>query len=278
MEKQNLVSVAWLAERLQEPDLVIADCRFTLGKPGQGLAAYTDAHIPGALYFDLEQDLSAPKSLHGGRHPLPDPEAMAALFSQAGIDASVTVVAYDDQDMAMAARLWWMLRYLGHDKVYVLDGGFPAWQKAGLPVTDEVTAPTARTFVAKPRPEMLADIDQVKERAPGTVLIDSRAGERYRGEMETIDPKAGHIPGAVNYFFKENLTAEGTMRPTGELKQRFSSLPAGEEIIVYCGSGVTACVNLLALHEIGRTDAKLYAGSWSDWCSYDLPVATGTKS
>jgi thiosulfate/3-mercaptopyruvate sulfurtransferase len=278
MEMKNLVSVEWLAERLQAPDMVIADCRFTLGKPGQGLREYTESHIPGALYFDLEQDLSAPKSLHGGRHPLPDTEALARLFSQAGIDESTIVVAYDAQDMAMAARLWWMLRYLGHEKVYVLDGGYPAWQKAGLPVTDEVTAPVARQFVPKPLPEMLVDIEAVKERSPGTVLIDSRAGERYRGEMETIDPKAGHIPGARNYFFKENLTADGLMRSPEELQKRFASLPANEEIIVYCGSGVTACVNLLALHEAGRTDAKLYAGSWSDWCSYELPVATGDES
>ncbi len=278
MSKQNLVSLAWLQEHLHDANLIIADCRFTLGKPGQGLSEYVDAHIPGAFYFDLEQDLSAAKEIHGGRHPLPSVETLEKLFSAAGIDETTTVIAYDAQDMAYAARLWWTLHYLGHQRVYVLDGGFAAWQAAGLPVTDEVPAqPTSRRFQANPQPQMLVNLEDVRASQETAALLDSRAGERYRGEMETIDPKAGRIPGAKHYFYKENIQANGTLRSAEELQQRFAPLAEKDEIIVYCGSGVTACVNILALYEAGRTDAKLYAGSWSDYCSYDLPVATGEE-
>ncbi len=274
----NLVTPGWLAERLHDPDVAVIDCRFTLGKPGQGLAEYRARHIPGALYFDLEQDLSGKKGAHGGRHPLPETDALVRLFSAAGIDHDVTVVAYDDQDMAMAGRLWWLLRYLGHDKVKVLDGGFAAWRREGLPLTDEIVTRKARTFEPNLRPGMLATVAHVQERAPHTPLLDSRAPERYRGDTEPLDPKAGHIPGARNYFFKENLTDNGTMRPADHLRERFAPVLDADQLIVYCGSGVTACVNLLALSEIGRSDAKLYLGSWSDWSSYDhLPVATGDE-
>lgn len=278
MSSQNLVSVAWLQEHLHDPNLVIADCRFTLGNPGQGLSEYVNSHIPGAFYFDLQQDLSAAKDVHGGRHPLASVETLEKLFAGAGIDETTTVVAYDAQDMAYAARLWWTLRYLGHQRVYVLDGGFAAWQAAGLPVTDEVPPqPTSRTFRATPQPQMLVNLEDIRATKGTAALLDSRAGERYRGEMETLDPKAGHIPGAKHFFYKENIQADGTLRSAEELQQRFAPLAEKEEIIVYCGSGVTACVNILALYEAGRTDAKLYVGSWSDYCSYDLPVATGDK-
>jgi thiosulfate/3-mercaptopyruvate sulfurtransferase len=275
VKQQNLVSVQWLSEHAGDPDLVIVDCRFDLSKPSQGFTDYLQSHIPGALYFHLEHDLSAPKSQHGGRHPLPDIESLVRLFSSAGIHEQTMVIAYDEQDLAMAARLWWLLRYLGHEKAAVLDGGFAAWRRAGLAVTDEVPTPTASTFNAKLRPDMLVTVEQVKTRDAQTALLDSRAGERYRGEVEPLDPKAGHIPGALHYFYKENLNPDGTLRTPAELKQRFAPLDEKKEIIVYCGSGVTACVNVLALYEAGRTDAKLYAGSWSDWCSFNLPVATG---
>lgn len=278
MQQKNLVSVEWLSQRAGDSNLVVVDCRFDLSKPNQGLNDYLQSHIPGALYFHLEHDLSAPISEHGGRHPLPDIESLEQLFSNAGIDERTMVVAYDDQDLSKAARLWWLLRYAGHENVAVLDGGFAAWLRAGLPVSNEVPTPTASRFTAKLQPDMLVTVEQVKSRDAGTALLDSRAGERYRGEVEPLDPKAGHIPGAVNYFYKENLNEDGTLRSSTELKQRFAPLDENREIIVYCGSGVTACVNLLALHEAGRTDAKLYAGSWSDWCSYGLPVATGSDS
>ncbi|WP_432776821.1 sulfurtransferase [Brevibacillus gelatini] len=271
---QALVTPQWLHDHLHDERIVIADCRFALSASEQGAQEYEVDHIPGALYFHLNRDLSGPKGEHGGRHPLPDIDTLAALFSRAGIDEHTTVIAYDDQEMSMAGRLWWLLRYLGHDRVAVLDGGYAAWKKAGYEVTADVPTPQARTFVPRPRPEMLVGIEDVQKRKPDTVLLDSRAGERYRGEQEPLDPKAGHIPGARHFFYKDNLATDMTMLPPEQLKARIADF-ADREIIVYCGSGVTACTNLLALHQAGRADAKLYAGSWSDWCSYDLPVAKG---
>ncbi|MEK3743195.1 sulfurtransferase [Brevibacillus sp. FSL K6-0770] len=274
---QALVTPQWLRDHRNDERIVIADCRFALSASEQGAEEYATDHIPGALYFHLNRDLSGPKQEHGGRHPLPDPAALAALFSQAGIDEHTTVIAYDDQEMAMAGRLWWLLRYLGHDRVAVLDGGYAAWKKAGYEVTAEVPTPQARTFVPQLRPDMLVSVEGVKNREPEAVLLDSRAGERYRGEQEPLDPKAGHIPGARHFFYKDNLQADMTMLPAEQLRNRIADF-AEQEIIVYCGSGVTACSNLLALHQAGRTDAKLYAGSWSDWVSYsENPVATGEE-
>ncbi|MFD2371987.1 sulfurtransferase [Brevibacillus sp. GCM10020057] len=271
---QALVSPQWLNDHLHDDSIVIVDCRFNLSVPEAGQEAYQQDHIPGALYFHLNRDLSGPKQAHGGRHPLPSVEAFAERLSAAGIDENTTVIAYDDQEMAMAGRLWWLLRYFGHDKVAVLNGGYAAWKRAGYPVTAEVPAPLARTFTPQLRPEMLVDISGVQERSPETVLLDSRAGERYRGEVEPLDPKAGHIPGALSFFYKDNLGSDLTMLPVEQLKERMAPFD-GLDVIVYCGSGVTACTNLLALHAAGRPDAKLYAGSWSDWSSYDLPVAVG---
>lgn len=274
---QALVTPQWLRDHMNDERIVIADCRFALSASEQGAEEYATDHIPGALYFHLNRDLSGPKQEHGGRHPLPDPAALAALFSRAGIDEHTTVIAYDDQEMAMAGRLWWLLRYLGHDRVAVLDGGYAAWKKAGYEVTAEVPTPQARTFVPQLRPDMLVSVEGVKNRKPEAMLLDSRAGERYRGEQEPLDPKAGHIPGARHFFYKDNLQADMTMLPAEQLRNRIAGF-AEQEIIVYCGSGVTACSNLLALHRAGRTDAKLYAGSWSDWVSYsENPVATGEE-
>jgi thiosulfate/3-mercaptopyruvate sulfurtransferase len=279
MSAENpLVTCQWLHPRLADPDVAIIDCRFALGNPEQGVLDYRAGHIPGALFFDLEKDLSGPQGAHGGRHPLPSTEALTSLFSRAGIDENVFVVSYDDQELAGAARLWWLLRYLGHEKVAVLDGGFRAWRSAGLPWTAAIAHRPPRRFVPRRQPQMLVDVEQVKQRSASTALIDSRAGERFRGDVEPLDPKAGHIPGAVNYFYKETLDADGTLRSPEALRERFAPLANYSDLIVYCGSGVTACVNVLALHCAGRTDAKLYAGSWSDWCSYDLPIETGEPS
>ena len=271
---QPLVTPQWLKDHLDDENVVIADCRFALSAAEAGAEDYRIDHIPGAQYFDLNRDLSGPKSEHGGRHPLPDPAKLASLFSQAGIDENVTVIAYDDQEMAMAGRLWWLLRYLGHDKVAVLNGGYAAWKQAGFASTADVPTPKPRTFTPNVRPDMLVDIQGVRERSEQTVLLDSRAAERYRGEVEPLDPKAGHIPGALSFFYKENLAADMTMLPVKKLQERIADF-AKQDIIVYCGSGVTACTNLLAFHAAGRTDVKLYAGSWSDWSSRDLPVAKG---
>ncbi|WP_372008916.1 sulfurtransferase [Paenibacillus chitinolyticus] len=277
---RNIVSLEWLYEHLQDPDLLIADCRFALGEPWSGRQDYSIDHIPGAFYVDLEEDMSGEKREHGGRHPLPDLGAFSMRASAIGVDASKTVVAYDDQGGAMAARLWWMLRFLGHERVYVLDRGYSQWKAAGYPVTAEAPQASPATFSPKVQRHMLASMDEVKAKLgeKGTVLIDSREGVRYRGEQEAIDPVAGHIPGARNRFWKDALDAEGSWRSAEEQKERFRGLENAEELIVYCGSGVTACPNVLALEEAGIPGVKLYAGSWSDWVSYEEnPIAVGEE-
>lgn len=280
----HLIRMDAVRDRLNDPDTVIADCRFVLGQPLSGQQAYREAHLPGAVYFDLERDLSGPKREHGGRHPLPGLEELARKLGEAGIDEHVTVIAYDDQDGAMASRLWWLLRYMGHDRVMVMEGGFSRWRAAGNPVTAEQTAlRKARSFTARIRPELVVGVEEVRgmlDRAGrDVVLIDSREEKRYLGEEEAIDPAAGHIPGAVNRFWKDNLEPDGSWKHGDALLGRFGDLLAkGRELIVYCGSGVTACPNVLALAEAGRPDAKLYLGSWSDWVSYsENPVATGKE-
>jgi thiosulfate/3-mercaptopyruvate sulfurtransferase len=279
---RNFVDVSWLAQRLDDPSIVIADCRFDLTDAAAGRAAFDEGHIPGAVYLDLEQDLSGPKGAHGGRHPLPDPDTLARTLGAVGIDETVTVIAYDDPapPLAPAARLWWLLRFLGHDRARVLEGGWPAWRAAGLRMSREPAHRAPRRFVPRPRPEMAAGVETVRRMIddPNAALVDSRAPERYRGDVEPIDPVAGHIPGAVNLPWTETRDAEGRMRPRGQLAEQFAAL-RGRDVVVYCGSGVTACANLLALDEAGLGGARLYVGSWSDWCSYpDNPVATGSDA
>jgi thiosulfate/3-mercaptopyruvate sulfurtransferase len=278
---RNIVPMNWLLARMYEPDLVIADCRFRLGQPDAGREAWRQGRIPGAVYFDLEKDLSSPVAEHGGRHPLPDPAALADKLGRAGIDGSVRVVAYDDQGGAMASRFWWLLRYMGHDQVYVMDQGFTAWKDAGYPVTD--APPPVRvpaTFVPRLRADMLAGVDDVRRavRERSAALIDSREPSRYRGEAEPIDAAAGHIPSARNRFWKDALDANGRWLSGERQRQRFADWNADDPLIVYCGSGVTACPNVLALEEAGFRNVRLYAGSWSDWISYpENPIATGEE-
>ncbi|MFE5322543.1 sulfurtransferase [Paenibacillus sp. NPDC056579] len=277
---QHIVNQEWLFEHGTDENIVIVDCRFALGSPKSGQGEYAADHIPGAIYFDLEQDMSAPKGAHGGRHPMPDWQSFARRLGEAGISSESTVVAYDDQGGAMASRLWWMLRYLGHPKVYVLDGGYSKWKAAGYPVTDEPAAVHEAVFTAKPQSDMLVGMEDVKARIgrKGTVLIDSREERRYLGLEEAIDPVAGHIPSAKNYFWKDSLDEQGGWKDAASLQQRFAELRDADEIVVYCGSGVTACPNVLALQAAGFNNVKLYSGSWSDWVSYpDNPVATGKE-
>jgi thiosulfate/3-mercaptopyruvate sulfurtransferase len=277
---EHIVSQAWLAERLNKEDVRIIDCRFHLNDPGRGLNEYMQDHIPGALYFDLEKDLSAPVFKHGGRHPLPPVEEVAEKLGAAGIDETVTVVAYDDQNGAMAARCWWLLCYLGHERVYVLDGGYAKWKENGYPVTAEIPTVFPRSFQPRLQPSWLATVDDVRRavREGSAVLIDSREWKRYAGIEEPIDLVAGHIPGAVHMFWKDGLTEDGYWKSPEQQAQRFASIRKDAPIIVYCGSGVTACPNVLALKEAGYTNVRLYAGSWSDWISYpDHPIATGEK-
>ena len=244
-------------------------------QPALGQEQYQAGHIPGAAYLDLNQDLSSPVGEHGGRHPLPEIDRLSNRLSAMGVHSALPkptlVVAYDDSRLAFASRLWWLLRYLGHDRVAVLDGGFAGWQAAGYPVTQAVPAPKAGAFVPRSQPDRVANIEQVKahQGLPGVVLVDSREPERYRGEHEPIDPIAGHIPGAVNYPWQTVTDAEGYVYPADAQRERWHDIETAAEILVYCGSGITACVNLLSLDLAGIPTGKLYAGSWSDWCSYE---------
>lgn len=261
-----VVTADWLAQHLDDPQVGIADCRFALSDPYLGRQQYAAGHIPGAYYFDLNQDLSSPVEKHGGRHPLPDPQVLAAKLAAAGISNETFVVAYDDARLAFAARFWWLLRYLGHDRVAVLDGGWQGWLAASYPQTTIVPAVRSSEFRVNLQPDRVVDIAAVKARSDRSLLVDAREGDRYRGEREPIDPIAGHIPGAVNYPWQDATNAAGYLKPLTEQQQRWTEIDS-EEVLVYCGSGVTACVDLLSLTLAGR-EGKLYAGSWSDWCSY----------
>lgn len=266
-----IVSPQWLSEHLEDPQVIIVDCRFSLADPELGRRQYQASHIPGAFYLDLNQDLSSPVGEHGGRHPLPNVEELAEKLAAMGVNSQETlVVAYDDSRFGFAARLWWLLSYLGHDKVAVLNGGWKSWVNGNYPVSESIPVGRSGRFVVNLRSPMVVDIETVKTRKdlPEVVLVDSREGERYRGEKEPIDPIAGHIPGAVNYPWQEVTDEQGNAKPAAAQKTRWSEVENAEEIIVYCGSGVTACVNLLSLEIAGIKTAKLYAGSWSDWCSY----------
>ncbi len=266
----TVIDAASVAARLGDPDWVIVDCRFDLADPAAGERAYRATHIPGARYAHLDRDLSAPKepSERGGRHPMPAPAHMAALFGRLGIHPGAQVVAYDDSSGHYAARLWWMLRYMGHEAVAVLDGGWPAWLAAGLPVAagaaGEDNRPAA-LFTGAPSFGGHIAIEAIPD-AP--LLVDSRAPERYRGEVEPIDPVAGHIPGAVNRPYAVNWAEDGRWKSQETLLAEFLALLGDtppEEAVYYCGSGVSACVNLLGMAHAGLPVGRLYAGSWSEW-------------
>ncbi len=254
------------------------DTRFKLGDPNFGRNAYAAGHIPGAVFVDLETDLHAPvrPDRVGGRHPMPSPEHIAAVLSHLGLQNTDHIVAYDDSGALgfYAPHLWWLLRYFGHDNVSVLDGGLPAWVAAGGAPETDTPVYTASRFAVAPRPEMVVDAQYVVERPTGVALVDSRAGERFRGETEPLDWKAGHIPGALNKNWAEGMAA-GVWKSAEDQAARFADVRSADEIVVYCGSGVSAGGNMLALELAGITGAKLYAGSWSDWVSDPLrPVAT----
>ncbi|MDX2254983.1 MAG: sulfurtransferase [Pseudanabaenaceae cyanobacterium bins.39] len=271
MSHPDVVSAQWLHENLDHPDVVIVDCRFSLQNPELGRQQYQNSHIAGSFYLDLNQDLSSPVQRHGGRHPLPDFEKLAAQFCQMGITSGKTmVVAYDDSRFAFASRLWWLLRYMGHDQVAVLDGGFANWQTCNYALSTEIPIRHRGEFVVDLQHEMVVDIETVKARkdAMGVVLVDAREGDRYRGEREPIDPIAGHIDGAVNFPWLDLTDERGFI--VDAHSDRWQNLVDAQEVIVYCGSGVTACVDLLSLHLSGFRKTRLYAGSWSDWCSYLL--------
>jgi len=277
---RNLVSPSVLAAHCNESDWVILDCRFDLADPKAGQRQWNQAHIPGAVYADLERDLSAPASAVSGRHPLPDPLDLAERLSNWGIGLDTQVVAYDGNNGAIAARAWWLLRWLGHEHAAILDGGITGWRRAGLPLTDKVSQRVAKHFEVQLHDEMVVDANQLTEcLTRGDCVLDARTAQRFLGETEPIDAKAGHIPGAHNYPFAANLDRHGCFLPAEELRVYFDSAmqsTAPSNVICMCGSGVTACHNLLAMDIAGMHGARLYAGSWSEWSSDDQrPVATG---
>jgi len=283
MSHAQLLSPAQLAARLDQPDLRILDCRFALEDPAYGARSYAQEHIPGARFADLERDLSGPVQKGvTGRHPLPDSLLLVERLRAWGIDNASPVVLYDDGPGAFAARAWWLLAWLGkHDGVFLLDGGLNAWRAAGLPLTAELPAPAAGTFQGQPDPDLLVEAQHLLARLGDVrlTLLDARALPRFRGEVEPLDPVAGHIPGAHCAPFTENLGADGRFLPAEQLRERFANL-LGErppqQLVAYCGSGVTACHNLFALSLAGYPLAPLYAGSWSEWLTdHSRPIATG---
>ncbi len=267
-----------LRDRFETEGLVVVDCRFYLSEPARGEAEYLEGHIPGAVYAHLDRDLSGPMTGRNGRHPLPAVDQMVERFSKWGIDDEMEVVVYDIAAGQIAARLWWMLRYLGHDRVALLDGALDGWTETGgsLSAGRETRAP--RAFSPRIRGEMRVEAENLE----GCLLIDARALERYRGETEPLDPVAGHISGARNKPTSSNLDASGRFLLPGELRNRFEDLIGGrsaDEVVHYCGSGVTACHNLVAMELAGIPGAKLYPGSWSEWCADNTrPTETGDEA
>ena len=272
----SYISCAELAQHLENPDWIIVDCRFSLEQPDLGRIDYLRSHLPRAIYLHLNDDLSCPPSDTQGRHPLPSTEEICALFGRIGVTPTSQVIVYDNMSGAFGARLWWMLRYMGHSSVALLDGGWSEWVNGGYPISSEIVERQPVEFSAEPNRAMLVRLEEVSQQP---LLVDSRDPKRYRGEVETIDPRAGHIPGAVNYFFGNNWDTERHILPSDQLREKFDLLfnetPA-EEVTFYCGSGVTACFNLAAVHRAGLPLPKLYLGSWSEWCrDENRPIELG---
>lgn len=268
-----IVTSEWVSKHLEERDndLVMVDCRFELQSPDVGKRLYIDNHLPTAVYLDLNKDLSGPTQQHGGNHPLPDMHEFAEKLGNLGIDEKTTVVVYDQANEMYAPRLWWLLTYMGHEDVYVLDGGYEKWVAEGRTVTQEIVTRTPKVFTPHIQEDEKVDMDEVKEKLSNqsAILIDSRAKDRYLGKVEPMYSKAGHIPGAKNYFFKGVLKDNGLWKNTQEIEAHFADLPKDQEIIVSCGSGVSACPNIIALKQAGYRNVKLYPGSYSDWISYE---------
>ncbi len=267
----DLISTAQLAE-LRQPDWVIVDCRFDLADPGCGFKNYQEGHLPDAIYAHLDNDLSGKTTPQTGRHPLPDPEVFARKLTSWGIQSDNQVVVYDVTGGSFAARLWWMLRYYGHFQVALLDGGYPEWLHEGKPIQTGIyrPSPAPTPFIPAIQTQMVASIDKVDRirQDPAYLLVDARAPLRFSGETEPIDPVAGHIPGALNRFHAMNLRPEGIFKPRANLQEEYARLLEGippENVVVYCGSGVTSCHHLVAMELAGLRGARLYPGSWSEW-------------
>lgn len=277
---QTLVSARDLAQHLNDPDWRLFDCRHDLRDTEFGRRAYAAGHLPGAHFLHLDEDLSGPTTGRNGRHPLPDPDQLVARLSGCGVGNHTQVVAYDDANGMFAARLWWLLRWLGHRRVAVLDGGLQAWGRAGGPLNQDPPHHEALPYVPLLQP-LPVDVSQVITRLdqPGAVLLDARSPDRFRGENETLDPVGGHIPGAINRWFRDNLGPDGCFKQPSLLREEYGALLKGRDarqLVHQCGSGVTACHNVLAMESAGLTGSRLYPGSWSEWCADPArPIATG---
>lgn len=273
----TLIRPADLAPKLADPRWVVVDCRFDLANPAWGEEQYVAGHIPGARYAHLDRDLSGAKTGTNGRHPLPTVEQMSATFGALGITPETQVVAYDVDSGMYAARLWWMLRFLGHDAVAVLDGGFARWVAEGGAVQPGRVTATPAVFTPALRADWRLTVDQVAAGTQG-LLVDARSPERFSGINETLDPVGGHIPGARNYFFQQNLAEDKTFKPAADLRAQWNAVLQGQDpkdVIMYCGSGVTACHNLLAMELAGLPGARIFPGSWSEWSADpNRPVET----
>ena len=277
----TVVSTESLAAQLDNPGWVVIDCRFTLTDTEAGRRAYAASHIPGARYAHLDADLSSPVTSMSGRHPLPDLGAFCARLGEWGITPGTQVVVYDDSFGSMAVRLWWLLRGLGHARVALLDGGLPKWVREKRPMSDTIPAVTPSTYPRPTRVDWGVDagtVDHIRQSAAHK-LVDARPEQRFSGESEPLDSVAGHIPGAVNWVFEENLDLDGTFLPAIELRESYAQLLDGvapENVVHTCGSGVTACHNILAMEIAGLSGSQLYPGSWSEWIrDPQRPVATG---
>jgi len=281
----GIIDVASLRGALGAPNVRILDCRHDLAQPDLGQKQYRQGHIPGAVFAHLDRDLAGARTASSGRHPLPDAAAMAARLRSWGIRNASRVIAYDASEGSYAARAWWLLRWLGHSDVAVLDGGWPAWVAAGYPTSDQEPALEPGDFSVRPGLQAVIGVDAVAARcaaaAPGSpaLLLDARAPDRYEGRNETVDPVAGHIPGAVNRFWKRNLTEGGRFKQPAQLRAEYQAILGGrtpDAVSVQCGSGVTACHDLLALHLAGLEGAALFSGSWSQWIADPTrPIRTG---
>ncbi len=284
MNWETIISVKELSEHIYDPNWILVDCRFDLMDPPWGEEEYRSLHIPGAVYAHVDKDLSGPVTPQTGRHPMPDPDKFYETLARLGISNQTQVIAYDATSGSFAARLWFLLRYFGHNNVAVLDGGLSAWLSAGFSTSSGWEDNPAGQFTGKPHPELIVSTADVESFTldPTWLLIDSRAQERYTGAQEPIDSKAGHIPGSINRFYGFNLNPDGTFLPGVELRKEFDQLLSGypiDKTVIYCGSGVTSAHNLLAMAIAGLPQPKLYAGSWSEWIRDPKhPIATGDGS
>jgi len=280
----TLVSADELARHLNDPHWIVFDCRHDLANTEYGAQAWAKGHIPGAQFLHCDRDLSGPMNGKNGRHPLPEIETFARRMSECGVTPQTQVVAYDNEASAFSARLWWLLKWLGHDKVALLDGGLAAWRRAKLPLDQTVKKLPPAEFIPHPRADMLVDADYVLRhlRSPEMLLLDARSEDRYAGENERLDPVAGHVPGAINRFYYDCLDDAGIyFKSADALRAEFLDLIGDRDprtVVHMCGSGVTACVNVLAMEIAGLPGSKLYPGSWSEWCSDPArPYVTGDQ-